>query len=105
MEKIYYTIGEAAEFIGEKTSLVRYWTNELPQLFDNNRNSKGDRRYTVNDIETLKSIHYLVNVKGLTLDGARKAIKEDRSSVDRSAKALESLREIRRQLVEVRNSL
>ena len=105
MEKLYYTIGEAAELIGEKTSLVRYWSNEFPQLFENRRNSKGDRRYSVADVETLKQIHYLVNVKGLTLDGVAKALKEDRSSIDRRVKALESLREIRAQLVEVRNSL
>lgn len=105
MEKLYYTIGEAAELIGEKTSLVRYWSNEFSQMFELKRNAKGDRRYTVADIETLKQIHYLVNVKGLTLEGVAKALKEDRASVDRNVKVLESLREIRSQLAEVKKAL
>ena len=33
MEKLYYSIGEAAQAIGESTSLVRYWTNEFDRHF------------------------------------------------------------------------
>ncbi|MBO4922723.1 MAG: MerR family transcriptional regulator [Bacteroidales bacterium] len=105
MEKLYYSIGEAAQVIGESTSLVRYWTNEFDRHFKVKRSSRGDRKYTAEDIDTLKQIHYLVNVKGLTLEGVDKALKENKGSVDRSVKVLESLKIIRDQLVEVKKAL
>jgi len=105
MEKLYYSIGEVAEILGENASLVRYWSNEFPKFFKLTRNAKGNRKYTAEDIETLKQIHYLTNVKGMTLEGVRKAMDEQRSNVDRRVKVLESLREIRRQLDEVRKTL
>ena len=105
MEKLYYSIGEAAQVIGESTSLVRYWTNEFDRHFKVKRSSRGDRKYTTEDIDTLKQIHYLVNVKGMTLEGVDKALKENKGSVDRSVKVLESLKIIRDQLVEVKKAL
>lgn len=105
MEKLYYSIGEAAQAIGESTSLVRFWTNEFDKHFKVSRSSRGDRKYTAADIDTLKQIHYLVNVKGMTLEGVDKALKEGKSTVDRSVKVLESLKNIRDQLVEVKKAL
>lgn len=105
MEKLYYSIGEAAQVIGESMSLVRYWTNEFDRHFKVKRSSRGDRKYTAEDIDTLKQIHYLVNVKGMTLEGVDKALKENKGSVDRSVKVLESLKIIRDQLVEVKKAL
>ena len=105
MEKLYYSIGEAAQAIGECTSLVRYWTNEFDRHFKVKRSSRGDRKYTAEDIDTLKQIHYLVNVKGMTLEGVDKALKENKGAVDRSVKVLESLKIIRDQLVEVKKAL
>lgn len=105
MDKLYFSIGEAAQAIGESTSLVRYWTNEFDKHFKVGRSSRGDRKYTADDIETLKQIHYLVNVKGMTLEGVDKALKADKRSVDRSVKVLESLKSIRDQLTEVKKAL
>lgn len=105
MDKLYFSIGEAAQAIGESTSLVRYWTNEFGKHFKVGRSSRGDRKYTAADIETLKQIHYLVNVKGMTLEGVDKALKDSKRSVDRSVKVLESLKNIRDQLTEVKKAL
>jgi DNA-binding transcriptional MerR regulator len=105
MDKLYFSIGEAAQAIGESTSLVRYWTNEFDRHFKVGRSSRGDRKYTAADIETLKQIHYLVNVKGMTLEGVDKALKDDKRSVDKSVKVLESLKKIREQLTEVKKAL
>jgi len=105
MDKLYFSIGEAAQAIGESTSLVRYWTNEFDRHFKVARSSRGDRKYTAEDIETLKQIHYLVNVKGMTLEGVDKALKADKRSVDKSVKVLESLKSIRDQLTEVKKAL
>lgn len=105
MEKLFYTIGEAAEILGESVSLVRFWSNSFPKLLKPARNAKGNRRYTADEIETLKQIHYLVKDKGLTLEGAGKQIAASKSSVSNSVKALDSLKAIRAQLVEIKNSI
>ena len=54
MEKLYYTISETAEILGESTSLVRFWSNSFPKYIKPYRNAKGNRMFTAEDIETLK---------------------------------------------------
>ena len=105
MEKYLYTIGEVAEIIGESTSLVRFWSNEFPKFIKPQRNAKGNRLFTKEDIETLKHIHLLVKVEGLTLEGAAKRLKGDRKEVINKARVLESLKAIRSQLEEIRSEL
>lgn len=105
MEKLYYSIGEAAEYIGESTSLVRYWSNEFDKHFKLTRSSRGDRKYMAEDLETLKQIHHLVNVEGLTLEGVDRALKDRKKGVDKDVKVLESLKKIREQLEEVKKAL
>lgn len=105
MDKLYYTIGETAEILGESTSLVRFWSNSLPRYIKPKRNAKGNRLFTAEDLECLKQIHLLVKEQGLTLEGAAKKMAADRKKVDGRVKALDSLKEIRRQLVEVKKSL
>lgn len=105
MEKLYYTIGEVSEILSESVSLVRYWSNSFPRFIKPRRNGKGNRLYTAEDIDTLKQIHYLVKEKGLTLEGATKQLAAGRSTVEGSVKALDSLKAIREQLVQIKNSL
>ncbi|MBO4476568.1 MAG: MerR family transcriptional regulator [Bacteroidales bacterium] len=105
MEKLFYSISEAAESIGESVSLVRFWSNSFPRLLKPRRNAKGNRQFTAEDIEVLKQIHFLVKEKGLTLEGAERAMQAEKASVSKSVKALESLKEIRAQLMEIKNSI
>lgn len=105
MEKLYYTISQTAEILGESTSLVRFWSNSFPKYIKPYRNAKGNRLFTQEDIDTLKQIHYLVKTKGMTLEGAASQLASGRSSVDKRVRALDSLKEIRAQLLEVRKAL
>ena len=105
MEKYFYTVGEVAEIIGESTSLVRFWANEFPKFIRPQRNAKGNRLFTKEDVETFKHIHMLVKVEGMTLEGVAKRLKGDRKDVINKAKVLESLRAIRNQLAEIREDL
>ncbi len=98
-------MGEAAEILGESTSLVRFWANEFPKFIKPQRNAKGNRLFTRDDIETLKHIHLLVKVEGLTLEGAAKRLRGDRKDVINKAKVLDSLKAIRSQLEEIRQDL
>ena len=105
MEKLFYSIGEVVGILGESVSLVRFWTNSFPTLLKPSRTGKGNRQYTASDIETLKQIHYLVKEKGLTLEGAAKRMAADKASVSKSVRAIDSLKSIKAQLVEIKNSL
>lgn len=105
MEKLYYSISEVADTLGEAVSLVRFWSNSFPKLVKPSRTAKGNRQYTKEDLEILKKIHYLVKVQGMTLDGAGKRLADEASSVDKRVKALDSLKAIKSQLEEIKNNL
>lgn len=102
---MFYSIGEVAEILGESTSLVRFWSNSFPTFLKPERNAKGNRKFTPEDLETLKQIHLLVKGNGMTLEGAAKQLRESRRTVDSKTKAIDSLKEIRKQLVEVKKAL
>ena len=105
MEKLLYTIGEVAEMLGENTSAVRFWTNSFEKFIKPRRNNNGNRQYPAEDIETLRCIRVLLRDDGLTIEGAARRLSEDRKAVSQRVKALESLKAIRAELVEVRKSL
>ncbi len=105
MDKLIYTMGEVAQELGENASAIRYWSNYFERFIKPQRNAKGNRLYHPEDIETLKQIQYLLKNQGLTLEGAKQRLAEDRRSVDKRVKAIGKLREIREQLVQVRKGL
>ena len=105
MAKLIFTMGEVAQELGENTSAIRYWSNYFEQFVKPQRNAKGNRLYHPEDIETLKQIQYLVKNQGLTLEGARQRMTEDRRSVEKRVKALDMLKEIRADLIQVKKAL
>lgn len=105
MEKLYFTISEVAGQLDENVSAVRFWSNTFEKFIKPRRTAKGNRQYTAEDIETLKQIKHLLKNEGLTIEGAARQLSDSRSSVDKAVKALESLKEIRSQLVEIRKTL
>lgn len=105
MEKLYYTIGEAASLLGENASLVRFWTTRFEKFLKPRRNAKGNRLYTRDDLEVLKQLHLLVKENGMTLDGAEKRLAAERRPVEDRVKALNALTAIREQLLEIRSAL
>lgn len=105
MEKLYYTMGEVSEILGESPSLVRFWSNSFAKFVKPTRNAKGNRLFTKADVDCLRQIHLLVKDQGMTLEGAAKVLAADRKRVDAKVKVLDSLRDIRKQLVDVKKSL
>ena len=105
MEKYFYTVGEVAEILGESTSLVRFWANEFPKFIRPQRNAKGNRLFSKEDVETFKHIHVLVKLEGLTLEGAAKRLAGEKKNLVNKTKVLESLKDIRQQLSEIRAEL
>ena len=105
MAKMIYTMGEVAEMLGENASAVRYWSNYFEKFIKPQRNAKGNRLYHPEDIETLKQIQYLLKNQGLTLEGTKQRLTEDRRTVDKLVKAIGILQGIREELVQVRKAL
>ena len=77
VEKLYYTIGEVAEMFNVNPSLIRYWEKEF-DIIKPKKNKKGNRFFTIEDIEHFHIIYYLVKELGLTLKGAQKKLKENK---------------------------
>lgn len=105
MQKLFYSIGEVADILGMPVSKVRFWTNSFPRQFKLQRTAKGNRQYTADDIGMLKRIALLSEEKGLTLDGVAKVLAGGDNAADKALKALDALKEIRTQLVEIRKTL
>ena len=106
-EKLFYTMGEVAEMFDVNASLIRYWGTQFPSLKPQ-RNKKGNRLFTPEDIETLKRIYHYVKECGMTLDGAKKALRGNRSSApegNADMELLDRLHTLRSMLVAVRDSL
>ena len=105
MGKLIYTMGEVAQMLDENASAIRYWSNYFEKFIKPQRNAKGNRLYHPEDIETLKQVQFLLKNQGLTLEGAKQRLTEDRRSVDKRVKALTVLKAIREELVLVRKAL
>lgn len=99
-------MGEVAEMFDVNQSLIRHWEKQFDVLRPK-RNKKGNRLFTPQDVENLKLIYHLVKERGMTLEGARKALRRHRtdSAVPRDAELMERLQRIRSLLVEVREQL
>ena len=104
IEKLYYSIGEISEMFNVSKSLIRFWESEF-DLLRPHKNSKGDRRFTKQNIQQFQLIYHLVKEKGFTLDGAKREIKENKDKLVQKQKAMVSLKKIKGFLEEMRNKL
>ncbi|MBP5547593.1 MAG: MerR family transcriptional regulator [Bacteroidales bacterium] len=101
--KLYYGIGEVAKELGVNQSLLRYWETEFPDLRPS-KNKRGTRNYTQQDIELLRRIHYLTKECGLTLEGTRQQLKNDKSP-DKNLQLVETLTELKTFLIQIKESI
>jgi DNA-binding transcriptional MerR regulator len=104
IEKIYYSIGEVAEMFNVAPSLIRFWESEF-ELIHPKKNRKGNRQFTKEDIDNVRTIYHLVKEKGFTLQGAKEMLRNDTQSVKNKMELLDSLKKVRSFLVEVRERL
>ena len=104
-DKMYYTIGEVADMFGEKTSLVRFWSQQFTEFIKPVRNKKGNRLFTASDVENYKIIYHLVKERGMTLEGAKKRMSDNKEGTDKSMDVIASLNRIREELVEIKAAL
>lgn len=90
IEKLYYTIGEVAAMFNVNTSHIRFWSKEF-DVIRPATNKKGNRLYTLSDIENFRKIYHLVKEKGFTLKGAKTELKENRNQVVTPAEVLKEI--------------
>lgn len=105
IEKLYYSIGEVANMFGENVSLIRFWANKFDGIINPKKNKKGNRLFTPEDVETFKIIHHLVKEQGLTLDGAKKRILDNRDGENKNLEIIQKLESIKSMLIEVKDML
>ena len=103
-EKRYYKIGEVAKAFNVNTSLIRFWEKEF-EILKPKKNTKGDRKFTQEDIKNLKIIYYLVKDKGFTLDGAKTHLKEEKKKTLKNFEIISKLEHIKNELLKFKEQL
>ncbi len=96
-KKFLYSIGEVASMFNLKESTLRYWEKEFTQLKP--QKYSGERKYTQQDIETVRKIHYLLKVKKLTIKGAKAEMKRRHSNILKNYYLYEELQAIKKKLL------
>ena len=91
LSSAYKTIGEVVKILNEvepkeikmNTHTIRFWETQFPQLkpktFSNNR-----RYYDAPSIEILKFIKFLLKGEGMTIQGVKKHLNQNKSNLDDS---------------------
>src|SRR3954471_10679866 len=104
IEKLYFSIGEVAEMFSVAPSLIRFWESEF-DIIKPKKNRKGNRQFTREDIDNVKTIYHLVKEKGFTLQGAKEMLRNDTQSVKDKMDLIDSLKRVRSFMVELRDRL
>ena len=106
-DKQFFKIGEAAEIVGVKAHVLRYWESEFPTIKPL-KTRGAHRMYRRADVELLCVIHKLLHQEGYTIAGARKRVRELRGEeAPEAGEVAEAARELalRAELIQVRNDL
>jgi len=104
VEKLYYSISEVASMFNVNASLIRYWEKEFDVL-QPKKNKKGNRLFTIKDIDNIYIIYHLVKERGMTLKGVKKKLKENREDTINNVEVVKSLQNIKNLLLEIREGL
>lgn len=104
IEKLYYSIGEVAELFNVAPSLIRFWESEF-DIIKPKKNRKGNRQFTREDIDNVRTIYHLVKEKGFTLQGAKEVLRNDTQAVRDKMDMIDSLKKVRSFLIEMRENL
>ena len=103
--KLFFSIKEVAALLGEPETTLRYWQDEFPEIIKPSRNERGARFYKESDIENVRMIQYFVRDNGLTLDGVRKKLKNNKESAEKQAKAVLILKKMKAELKDLSDAM
>ncbi len=111
-DKLYYKIGEVAETARVKTSVLRFWETEFAFLKPE-KSTTGQRLYSKREVDLILQVRHLLYEEKFTIEGVKKRISPKGkliNSEDQMPKGIEPdvsclLKEVRRDLLELRNLL
>ncbi|MCK9255360.1 MAG: MerR family transcriptional regulator [Bacteroidales bacterium] len=102
--KLFYSIGEVAAMFDVNASLIRYWEKEF-DIIKPQKNKKGNRLFTQRDIDNFHLIWHLVKERGMTLKGAKKKLKENRTETEHNFEVVQKLNQIKDLLIDIKKEL
>ena len=102
--KLYYSIGEVASLFDVNASLIRYWEKEF-DILKPQKNKKGNRLFTPQDLDNLRIIYHLVKERGFTLQGAKDKLRENKEDVVNKVEAIDSLNRIKSFLLDLKDEI
>lgn len=102
--RLYYSMGEATAIFGLPASTLRFWEKEFDMLTPR-KNKKGDRFFSKNDMDIVRTIYYLTKIKGYTLQGAKDALRRDLIREADNAAIVTSLLKVKEMLLKIKEGL
>ncbi len=100
-DKRYFRIGEASKIIGVEPYVLRYWDKEFPQIRPKRADS-NQRTYERKDLELILEIKRLLYEERMTIEGAKKRLRQTRKRHFRMDEAfLNSLKEELKEIIRV----
>lgn len=98
--KRYFRIGEVSRIIGVESFVLRYWESEFPQIRPQRADS-NQRTYQKKDLEIILEIKRLLYEEKLTIEGARRRLKQKMPEGEKAAKLIHDLRKELQEIVEL----
>ena len=85
-------------------SLIRFWEKEF-DIIRPQKNKKGNRLFTQQDVDNFYIIFHLVKERGYTLQGAKDKLKGNREDTINTVEVVKSLTGIKKFLIGLKNEL
>ncbi|NPA46753.1 MAG: MerR family transcriptional regulator [Chlorobi bacterium] len=101
--KLYYRIGEVAEYLGEEPSTLRFWEKEFKQIRPVKRNN--ERLYRPEDVQLLELIRYLLREEKYTIEGAKRQLQKRKGYILEKKRLIDELTSIRDTLKNIRDGI
>lgn len=103
-EKLFYSISEVAKLFKVNASLIRFWEKEF-DIIQPQKNKKGNRLFTPQDIENFRTIYHLVKERGYTLQGAKEKLRKNKGETINNVEIVTSLTRIKKFLLELKKEI
>jgi len=100
MTKPYLSTGEVAAKFGVSMDLLRKWEKAFPQFLHPRRTPGDNRLYDERDVQRVAAIYRLIRVEGLSIEGAKKRLREKDMTGDEARQAvIQRLQGLRQRLL------
>jgi len=111
-DKLYYKIGEVADILSVRTSVLRFWESEFAFLKPQ-KSTTGQRLYSKNEVELVLQVKRLLYDEKFTIEGVKKRISpkgklitsEDLLQKSGPNELTKLLKEVRLELKELRSQI